>query len=142
VKKTFALIFFILASGPATAADSRALVKFPPGMAEHMLSNMRDHLLALTEIQQAMGSGDFRRAAEVAENRLGMSSLKAHGAAHMAGLMPPEMREIGTQMHRAASRFALIAEEQVANEDTRTVNLALARVTEKCVACHARFRTH
>ncbi len=65
-----------------------------------------------------------------------MSSLDRHGAAHMAPLMPQPMREIGTNMHRAASRFALKAQEG----DLPGTYAALRAVTAECVACHERYR--
>jgi hypothetical protein len=41
-------------------------------------------------------------------------------------------------MHRAASRFALKAEEG----DTAEALRALGQVTSACVACHAGYRIH
>ena len=122
----------------ANAADTRQLVEMPPPMQEHMLGNMRDHLVALGEIQAALGKGDFDRASDIAEQRIGMSSLQSHGASHMAPYMPKAMQDIGTNMHRAASRFARTAQEgdgQKALED-------LALVTQQCVACHAGYRVY
>ena len=43
------------------------------------------------------------------------------GAAHMAPYMPKPMQDIGTQMHRAASRFSRTAQEAVVKG-----NMALA----------------
>jgi hypothetical protein len=111
-------------------------------MRQHMLSNMRDHLVAITEIQEALSSGAFDRAAEIAEQRIGMSSLISHGATHMAPHMPKEMQDLGTRMHRAASRFAVIAQENAVDGDARRAIGALSRVTQQCVSCHAAFRTH
>jgi len=111
-------------------------------MAQHMLSNMRDHLAAITEILRALGEGEFRRASEVAEGRIGLSSLDAHGASHMAPYMPKAMQDIGTQMHRAASRFALVAQEAGADGNSAKAISALSKVTEQCVACHAAYRAH
>ena len=54
-----------------------------------------------------MAQDQLQNAAEVAESRLGMSSLQLHGASHMAPLMPEEMRHAGTNMHRAASGLRL-----------------------------------
>jgi hypothetical protein len=125
---------------PADQKDTRRLVELPPPMREHMLANMRDHLSALTAIQQALSSGAFGKAAAIAENRLGMSSLAAHGASHMAPHMPKEMQEIGTGMHRAASQFARTAEETAVDGDVKRAIGGLARVTQQCVACHAAFR--
>ena len=70
------------------AADPRQHVELPPMMQEHMLGNMRDHLLAISEIQAALAAGKFDQAANIAEHRIGMSSLQVHGASHMAPFMP------------------------------------------------------
>jgi len=124
------------------ANDSRELVNLPAPMVQHMLGNMRDHLLAITEIQQSLGKGDFQRAAEVAEKRIGMSSLESHGAAHMAPLMPKPMQDIGTQMHKAASKFALVAQESSADGNALRAVGALSEITKQCVACHSAYRAH
>ena len=122
--------------------EARRLVTLPPMMRRHMLRNMRDHLAAITEIQQALSSGAFERAAEIAEQRIGMSSLASHGAAHMAPHMPQGMRDLGTRMHRAASRFAVTAQEAAVDGDARRAIGALSQVTQLCVGCHAAFRIH
>lgn len=128
-------MMLLIASGPVNA-DQRILVELPPMMQEHMLSNMRDHLAALDEILRLLATEKADKAAEVAEARLGMSSMEAHGAGHMAPFMPPAMRESGTAMHRAASRFARTAEEGATLEAYNALN----EVTAACVACHAAFR--
>lgn len=121
-------------------SDTRALVHFPPALRTHTLRNMRDHLAALGEIQQALSREDFERAAEVAERRLGMSSLESHGAHETGRHMPEEMAAIGTKMHHAASRFAVTANDAAATGDLRPVLARLAEVTAQCVACHGAFR--
>ena len=121
-------------------ADTRELVQMPARMQAHMRANMRDHLLAVHEIQAALARGDFDVAARVAEQRLGMSSLESHGASHMAGMMPPGMRATGTAMHRAASRFAVTVLEAGVDRDLGRAIAALAEVTTQCVACHATYR--
>ena len=116
--------------------DAREFVQLPEMMQQHMMSNMRDHLVAINEILITMAKGDFEEAAEVAEYRLGMSSLESHGASHMARFMPEGMRRAGTAMHKAASRFALKAQE----EEVLPAYNALAEVTSACVACHSAYR--
>jgi hypothetical protein len=116
--------------------DARQFVQLPEMMQQHMMSNMRDHLVAINEILTSMTKGDFEKAAEVAEYRLGMSSLESHGASHMAKFMPEEMRQAGTAMHKAASRFALKAQE----EEVLPAYNALSEVTSACVACHSGYR--
>jgi hypothetical protein len=124
------------------AGDNRQLVQFPEPMRLHTIANMRDHLLSLQEIDEALARGDFDRASRVAEQRLGMSSLEAHGAAHLAPFMPKAMQEIGTRMHRAASRFAIEAQTASVSDDVRPALAALGAVMQQCVACHAAYRLH
>lgn len=128
-------MFWINASQSAET-DARQLVKLPRMMQNHLLGNMRDHLQSVHEIQAALASGSLDKAADVAEDRLGMSSLAMHGAAHMAPYMPKAMQEIGTEMHHAASRFALTAKEG----DLKRALEDLVKVTQQCVACHAAYR--
>lgn len=144
MNRTFvaAAIAVTTVSTSMAANDSRELVNMPAPMVQHMLGNMRDHLLAITEIQQSLGKGDFQRAAEIAEKRIGMSSLESHGAAHMAAFMPKPMQDIGTQMHKAASRFALVAQESSADGNALRAVGALSEVTKQCVACHSAYRAH
>ena len=144
-------ILLIFASSPSIAdEDSRQLVELPKMMQQHMMSNMRDHLVTINEILIYMANDQLDEAAEVAESRLGMSSLKSHGAGHgkrrsgesmhgggrMAQLKPEGMRQVGTSMHRAASRFALTAQEG----DIMPAYNALSEVTSSCVACHSAYR--
>ncbi|HET9700116.1 MAG TPA: hypothetical protein VFP70_04260 [Burkholderiales bacterium] len=132
----------LLSASAAWAQDTRQKVDLPPMIRDHMMANMREHLLAVSEIHEALAAGAFDRAADVAENRLGMSSLRSHGASHMAPHMPEAMRDIGTGMHRAASRFAVAAQEAAVTGDMRRALGSLAEVTRQCVACHAAYRVH
>jgi hypothetical protein len=131
------------AVAPVTAqTDGRQLVKFPEPMRVHTITSMRDHLLALQEIDDALSRNDFDKASRVAEQRLGMSSLELHGAAHIAPYMPQGMQDIGTQMHRSASRFAVEAQNASVDNDVRPALAALSTVMQQCVACHAAYRLH
>ena len=125
-----------LSSNSEASDDTRVLVDLPTMMQEHMLSNMRDHLAAINEILVYMGDGELEKAAETAEFRLGMSSLTSHGASHMAKFMPEGMRQTGTTMHKAASRFALKAQEG----EALAAYKALSEITSACVACHSGYK--
>jgi hypothetical protein len=120
--------------------DQRVPVVFPAELRQHTLTSMRDHLLALQEVQEALARGSFDRAADVAERRLGMSSLPAHGSHEVAKYMPKGMQDIGSAMHRSASRFSVAALDAGATDDLGPVLSALAEVTANCVACHAAYR--
>jgi hypothetical protein len=130
------------AAAAAAPSDGRQLVKFPEPMRVHTIASMRDHLLALQEIDDALSRNDFDKASRVAEQRLGMSSLELHGAAHIAPYMPQGMQDIGTEMHRSASRFAVEAQNASVSNDVRPALAALSTVMQQCVACHATYRLH
>ena len=137
----FALLIAVCAT--AHAQDNRALVRLPAPMQEHLLGNMRDHLVTLNDIIGAVADGKFDAAAKLAEQRLGMSSLGLHGAAHMAPFMPKPMQQTGTDMHRAASRLAIVLQDASVEQTVasmRAVNRALHAVTSACTGCHAAYR--
>lgn len=129
-----------VAPSPLAVQDLRQEVAFPPEMKQHTLSNMRDHLLALQEMQSALAQQAYDRAAELAEQRLGMSSLGLHGAHEVSKFMPRGMQDAGTAMHRSASRFALAARDVSATGDLGPALAAMSEVMGACVACHAGYR--
>jgi hypothetical protein len=134
----FAAVLLLLFTSNNSLAedDPRILVQMPEMMQQHMLANMRDHLNSLNEILVNMANGKLDRASDIAEHRLGMSSLESHGASHLAQFMPEAMQQAGTNMHHAASRFALKLQEG----DVPSALNALSEVTSACVACHASYR--
>src|SRR5258708_14451302 len=81
-------IFLMAATGAGLAQDSRKLVRLPQPMQEHMLANMRDHMVTLNEIIGDVAAGKFDDAPKISEQRLGMSSLGLPGAPHMPPFMP------------------------------------------------------
>jgi hypothetical protein len=151
-----AIVAAVLAGGSATLAvaqhqynhdmsapgapDARQLVTFPPALVEHTLANMRDHLQTLQEIQLQLGMGHPDVAAGIAESRLGLSSLELHGAADVAKYMPQGMQDAGSAMHRAASRFAIAAQDASVTGDLKPVFAGLGEITAQCVGCHAGYR--
>lgn len=132
----YTAVIACIASNSSASNDPRILVELPQMMQRHMLSNMRDHLAAVNDILVHLGNGELDKAAETAEYRLGMSSLESHGASHMAKFMPEGMRQAGTTMHKAASRFALTAQEGA----LLPAYQALSDITSACVACHSVYR--
>jgi cytochrome c556 len=138
-----ALVVGVGGAASAAAQDAREMVRLPPPMQEHMLGNMRNHLTTLNDILGGVAQGKYDDAARLAEQRLGMSSLAAHGAAHMAPFMPQPMQEIGTSMHRAASRLVIVLQNAAtapSEESIRQVTGALHEVTSACAACHASYK--
>ena len=138
-----ALLFLVTGMSAGQAQDARELVHLPPMMQEHMLGNMRDHLATLNEILGDVADSKYDAAAKIAEQRLGISSLSLHGAAHLAPFLPKPMQDIGTSMHRAASRLVIVLQDASITptaEAMRDINRALYAVTSACEACHASYR--
>ena len=137
--------------------DTRQLVNFPLEMRQHILSNMRDHLLAMSEILTALSAADYAKAAAIADARLGMDSPSAEGCKEesvnrstmsklpenthdMAAYMPPDMLAIGKEMHRSASDFAVEARKASNTGDGKAALAAFSRVTHNCTTCHSSYR--
>lgn len=138
-----ALLFLVAWVCPSLAQDIRELVRLPEPMQDHMLGNMRDHLATLNEIIGDVADSKFDEAAKIAEQHLGMSSLTAHDAAHMAPFFPKPMQDMGSSMHHAASRLVIVLQDASVSpslDTMRNVSRAIHEVTQSCVACHAAYR--
>lgn len=119
--------------------DARTLVHFPAAAKRATLAEMRAHLQTLGEIQMALSKSEFELAAQLAENKLGLSSM--HGDMYAsARYMPAGMREMGYAMHQSASQFAVEAQNASASGDLHPALAALAKVNQNCVACHAAYK--
>jgi hypothetical protein len=58
----------------------------------------------------------------------------------MAKFMPEGMRNIGLEMHTAASAFAAEALKADGTHNTRPALAALSRVMQQCAACHSAYK--
>ena len=123
----------------SSGGDARQLVSMPDQAREFMRKDMLDHLSALNEIIGYLASNNLDAAAEVAETRMGRSSMGKHRATGMGPgrFMPLEMRNLGWGMHDAATAFSKIAKQG----DVKNAYNALQKVTSSCVACHYSYRT-
>ena len=118
--------------------DLRTFVDIPENPRQILLEDMLDHLAVLNEINHYIAKNDLNSAAEVAETGMGRSLLSKYQDEEMrpGRYMPKEMREIGWELHNAATQFGKVA---------RTGNLqetmvAYHRITGTCVACHFSYR--
>ena len=126
-------------AGNSSGGDVRQLVSMPDQAREFMRKDMLDHLSALNEIIGYLASNNLDAASDVAETRLGRSSMGKHRGTGMGPgrFMPLEMRNLGWGMHDAASEFSQIAKQG----DLKNAYSALQKVTGSCVACHYSYRT-
>jgi uncharacterized membrane protein YedE/YeeE len=127
-----------IAPEPEPVAVSRQLVSMPLPAQRLLRKDMIDHLVVLNQLYIHVAAAEFEQASELAETRLGNSSMGRHRGTGMGPgrFMPPEMHKIGISMHRSASEFAAIAQKQ----DIEETYAALQRVYSFCVACHVGFR--
>lgn len=126
--------------GAAPVQDARIVVHFPEEFRLNTLANMRDHLLALGEIHEALSREEYEKAGEIAERRLGMSALQSHGAFERSKFMPKAMQAIGSEMHHTASRLAIAAHDAAVTGEIKPTLSQLGLLTRQCVACHEGFR--
>lgn len=123
----------------SSGGDTRQLVSMPDQARELMRKDMLDHLSALNEIIGYLASNKLDAAADVAETRMGRSSMGKHRGTGMGPgrFMPLEMRNLGWGMHDAATEFSKVAKQG----DLESTYSALQKVTGSCVACHYSYRT-
>ena len=120
-------------------SDHRQLVAMPDEASQLMRKDMLEHLSALNEIIALLVENNLDAAADVAETRMGKSSMGKHRATGMGPgrFMPVEMRNIGWGMHESASELSQAAREG----NLKGAYSALQKVTASCVACHYSYRT-
>ena len=123
----------------SSGRDTRQLVSMPDQARELMRKDMLDHLSSLNAIIGYLASNNLDAAADVAETKMGRSSMGKHRSTGMGPgrFMPLEMRNLGWGMHDAATEFSKIAKQG----NLKSTYSALQKVTSSCVACHYSYRT-
>ena len=123
----------------SSTSDPRQLVSMPDQTRNLMRKDMLNHLSALNEIIGYLAANNLNAAADVAESKMGKSSMGKHRGTGMGPgrFMPLEMRNIGWSMHNAATEFAQIVKQG----DLKSAYSSLQKITSSCVACHYSYRT-
>ena len=119
--------------------DERELVSMPEGVQQVLRQDMILNLTTIDQILSSLSEGDFNMAADLAESKLGKSSMGKHRGTGLGPgkYMPTDMHNIGFSMHEAASNFAELAKKK---GDLKGIFGALQEVTSHCVACHMSYR--
>jgi hypothetical protein len=156
---------FVFAADALQPSDTRQVVKVPAAVRAHFLAGMRGHLAELADIQAALANGEFERAAQIAQQHLGLSAPGSAAcrmpsmagnppdaqhfpsisgtqstSSDIAPYMPKAMHDAGVSMHHAADQFAAVSRAAAPTSNYPMALHALSKVTEGCVACHAQFR--
>lgn len=132
---------FILWAGEK--GDSRNLIQVPKDIQMKMLANMRDHIVALDEIIKAVQKGNYENANDIAEFRLGWSSLMRLGDQKVADHWVKPMQKMADQMYRSASNFVIVSQNasvEESKESYQNILQALGEVTSACRSCHEAYR--
>ena len=100
---------------------------------EHQLSNMREHLTALSEIVKFMNNAKFDEASKVAKEKLGLSVQMNT----MCGSFNNKSFETtGVFFHKSADNLAQVLK----TKDYKKSMQAFEKVMNGCVGCHSAFK--
>jgi len=114
--------------------DRRQEVPLIPMMAQHQKENMRDHLVVVQEILQALAARNFA-AVEKAAARIGFTPQAQQMCTHM-GAGAAGFTDMGMTFHHTAD--SVIKAAQSKNLDATLT--ALSDTLSTCTSCHALYR--
>lgn len=116
------------------AMDTRRPVPLLPMMANHQKENMRDHLLVIQEIVQALSLGDFA-AVEESASRITYNEKQQQMCAHM-GAGADGFSDLGINFHRSAD----VIIEAARTKDVAATLKAVGNTMARCTSCHEQYR--
>jgi hypothetical protein len=126
---------FIVAGSTRIGEDGRAAVILEPAERALMLREMREFVVGLQVVTQALSRDDMQGVAKASS---GLGSARAHDVpAAMMGKLPLEFKTLAFSTHRA---FDAIAADAEANGTPKHALAQLADALQNCVACHARYQ--
>ena len=138
VLTTLALAYVLVFTGTETVKmpnDNRITVKYAPDLQELVLSEMRDYLEVINEIQQGMADNNPELIIKAA-SRQGQASL-AETPARLLKLSPLACKQMGFQGH---DLFQAIADSAKLNYNPKTTIKQMAQLTNNCIACHRTYK--
>lgn len=114
--------------------DQRKAVPLLPMMANHQKQSMREHLVAVQQIVNALANEDFA-AVEQAAEKIGFSEQMGRMCTHM-GSGAPGFAEQALGFHQTADHIAVAAREH----DSKRVLRELSTTLQTCTSCHAEWK--
>jgi hypothetical protein len=137
----FAIIMALAAVAPARAqtdttgpkADSRVTIELPAAEYEHVMHEMRQFLVAISEVVAASLKEDFKTA---------VAAAKASGRSEPTGIeksiapkLPPAFRQLAFDTHARFDEIAALA----AKGDRIVVLEKVSELLGNCVSCHSSY---
>ncbi len=99
----------------------------------HQLSNMREHLAAISEIVGLMNTGKYDEASTIATEKLGLTLEKNS----MCGSFKNQsFEQMGVVFHKSGDNLA----QTLKTKDHTKSMVALEKVLNGCVLCHSTFK--
>jgi len=135
---TLILAYILLFTGTELVKlpnDTRTTVKYAPDLRELVMSEMRDYLVIMAEIQQGIAENDPNKIYEAA-SRQGQASID-ETPARLLKLSPLACKQMGFRGHHL---FQAIADSAKTNYNPKTTIKQMAALTNNCVACHASYK--
>ncbi|RLD41476.1 MAG: hypothetical protein DRI86_13310 [Bacteroidetes bacterium] len=118
-----------------TPDDTRITVKYAPDLRELVMTEMRDYLEIMSEIQQGIAENDPKRIYTAAE-RQGSASIE-ETPIRLLKLSPLACKQMGFAGHHL---FQAIADSARENYNPTTTIKQMARLTNNCIACHRTYK--
>ena len=126
---------FIIAGSTQMGEDGRVAVILEPGERALMLREMREFVVGLQLVADALSRDDMQGVAKASRT---MGSARAHDVpVAMVGKLPLEFKTLAFGTHR---EFDTVAADAEANGTPKHTLAQLADILRKCVACHASYQ--
>jgi len=126
---------FIIAGAPVEMADQRTAIILEEGERELVLAEMRQFLIAVQGITQAIRKENMDNV--VKEARAVGTTAAAAVPASLMGKLPLEFKQLGLKTHQNFDAIALDAESL---GDGAHAMEQLGQLLDNCIACHSTYQ--
>jgi hypothetical protein len=135
---TMVLAYILLFTGTELVKmpdDERVLVKYPPDLKDFVLSEMRDYLEVINEINQGIAENNPEKITKAAY-RQGNAFLD-DTPARLLKLSPVPCKTMGFKGH---DLFQAIYDSARVNYKPQVIQKQMAELTKNCITCHRTYR--
>ena len=135
---TILLLYILLFTGTKLVAareDNRITVEYPKDLHDLVLSEMRDYLDVISEINNGIAENNPEKIIKAA-SRQGEQSIK-DTPARLLKLSPIPCKKMGINGHFL---FQAIADSAKVNYNPKTTIKQLATLTNNCIVCHKSYK--
>ncbi len=126
---------FVVMGKTETGIDGRTAILLEEGERARVLKEMRQFLVGIQAITEALASDDMETVAQAARS---MGAEKAEAASmSMMAKLPIEFKKLGFGVH---SDFDQMADDAAKLKDNQHTLTQLSAIMNKCVACHSAYQ--